>query len=347
MTLCPKCKNEIPEGQPVCVAATCDTFDVEKIEYPEDGGILMHIAGYQYPYKGFPSDAVVMKGAALKRVFMITLRLLFAKPFVYLTPIVFGFVALMPKQTFRAIARWTSDIYLADFKHHELEPNRFCKSGRELLRVADVMLAQIDDTAERAVYRNFVLMLVMIWEYDNAYRYRGQDVLGSLNKLWLRNSARREILRLLTLLDERECLFVTAENRAAGKLSNDLREKWALLRRAVNLTLIFFPSLKRLIRNFLMELDVSKIALDEGDWYHVSFRFDYNYGGKTYEERRSKVTRNEVPPKLQQAEVSIAPNPYFFTINEENMEKVVDNVQFHLRKLYAENKKVQPIPITT
>jgi len=58
--------REIPKEPP---KETKETTLIEKIEFPQEGGVLMYMKGYKYPYRGFPFWEFVEKMDILKKIF--------------------------------------------------------------------------------------------------------------------------------------------------------------------------------------------------------------------------------------------------------------------------------------
>jgi len=106
---------------------------------------------------------------------------------------------------------------------------------------------------------SIVNAIIMILEYDNAYKYRVQDILPELNKNKLIGyfSTRNEVLRLCDLYISRESLCYQ------GKMS--------AIRKLVSIA-IFFPKLNKMIRDILKEIDIEKIKFDKIDLYWVRQR---------------------------------------------------------------------------
>jgi hypothetical protein len=63
-----------------------------------------------------------------------------------------------------------------------------------------------------------------------------------------------------------------------------MTNKWRGLKKIVMIGLMF-KSLRNIIIQALLEIDLEKIKPDEADFYYVCDRVDYMYGGLTHEQR--------------------------------------------------------------
>src|SRR3990167_5025863 len=117
---------------------------------------------------------------------------------------------------------------------------------------------------------------IFIWEFDNSYRFRGQDVFSELNKEALRENPRKEIVRLFKLGLSRERAGLSEKDkealRAEGAEFFDTNAKWKLLIRVLSVALLFSKDLLSVCTRFFEELDPLKMKPDEGDWYWMCER---------------------------------------------------------------------------
>jgi hypothetical protein len=144
------------------------------------------------------------------------------------------------------------------------------------LVAADPLASKYSRLQPAIVFTKIVAFLCMVIEYDCAYRFPTQDVFGSVDKEAARKNPRKEFLRLLDLYIERGV---------------KLGPRIVFIRKVMNLFMMVSPSTTRLIGEFLVELDLDKVRLDEADWYFCMRRDTYNYGGLTIEERLKMVDK--------------------------------------------------------
>ena len=118
--------------------------------------------------------------------------------------------------------------------------------------------------------RELLKVGVTVLQYDNAWRLRWQDLIGEYRK----GKGVKELRRLLLLWKERE-------------RSDYVKRLWP----AISTFLFFLPlffSLKRFIFRVLDSLPNDVVGLDESDRYWCLLRPDYDFGGVSWEVRKSQ-----------------------------------------------------------
>lgn len=118
---------------------------------------------------------------------------------------------------------------------------------------------------------NYAKIGMMILEFDCAYRYRAQDIIGETSKELLQNP-RKEIKRLFEIYNQREGL---------------LGAQYKINKLNLLLKLLFIPKLKKAFLNALEQIDIEKIKFDKNDRFHTSFWVGYDFEGKNFEQRFS------------------------------------------------------------
>ena len=217
-------------------AEGCDAF-VKQITRT-DNGVFTEFYGCSYLYKGEIDSVIIDQLATAKRAFISTLRLI-----------------KFPNK--KVIFKWIESVYDADLIKKQPPIQEFCASAKEFIRVGLIFLP------EKVVY-----FFAMILQFDNAYRFRFQDIVSEIKK---DNLGIKEIQRLFTLFLEREN-------------SEGVRDKLLLIRRFIPL-LYLSLKLYRFIKDFVLELDLDKIRPDESDRYFMLNRVSYDFFGIPYEER--------------------------------------------------------------
>ena len=141
-----------------------------------------------------------------------------------------------------------------------------------------------EEIAER-----FGLTIATLIQYDDAYRYILEDLASETSKEAIINNPRNEIIRLVGILSER----VAPTNMYRDKMIN----RFSSIARLITLAL-YIPKFKVVFIEAIKELDWSKMILDEADKYHTLRWWNYNFGGKTIEERAIemiKIHKGELP----------------------------------------------------
>lgn len=239
-----------------------DINPLQKVELPEAGGVYTYMEGHPYPYKGFPFFEFVDKIDQIKKIQRGVLSSLYHSftkrnklqiAFLLFVPWLFGdFVKAFVYTFYRMVDRF------------KLKPLRYCTAMRELYRAFSVEFH--DESASEKEMRFMVRdVLCMFLEFDNAYRFRFQDIIVELNKDNLNPS--KEIVRLLELMMSRE-------------KTQEIKDTWRLVRYFLPWYLFFNKSLKKNIVAILKDLDLEKVALSDEDKHYCAERKDYNFGFK-------------------------------------------------------------------
>lgn len=239
-----------------------DVSPLTKVEFPENGGVLTFMEGHEYPYKGFPAAEFVDRIDLLKKVIRTTLsgfyhELKGKSKLKLLTLLPALWVARHGVRT----GIYTFYRIIDRFKMKEF---RYSSTVRELHRAFSVEIPKesVKDKEIRLMLRDGICMLL---EFDNAYRYRFQDIIAELNRENARKNIIGELKRLLTIMQSRE-------------KTPEVRDTWTLFKLLVSLYLRFDKGMKTLISNVLVEIDTGKAALDEGDKHYCNPRQDYTFG---------------------------------------------------------------------
>lgn len=239
-----------------------DTSRLDKVEFPEAGGTLTYMEGHPYPYKGFPFCEFVDKIDVMKKIIRAELSGLYhamkGRQKIQLASL------LLVPWLFKDLMRSHLHTFWKLVERFKIKPLRYCTTMRELHRAFSV-----EDSAEtesgrdlRLKLRDFVCMLL---EFDNAYRFRFQDVIVFLDKKKFKRSPTKELLRLLDILIARE-------------RSQEIKDTWTLVRLGVKFYLPFDRELLRVVRRGFGELNLDLVRLDDGDIHYCVKRQDYTFG---------------------------------------------------------------------
>lgn len=327
--ICPR-GHEYPEENPYCARNECLTHEIRKVvEYPAiPSGIHTYIAGYKYPYKGYPDPNVVGQTASVKRAVMSSLRLATKSPFRYAVPLFFVLPPFLKRKAFKYLVFWLAELYEADFEKKQLYPDaKFCDMCREFLRALREVTRGIEEPEYRHRIDQAIYCVVMFLEFDSAYRFRAQDILPLINKEALKKNARKEIVRVM---------------REGMRRDNSIPEKWKIISWIANMALFFSPMVRNALRDIFLELDMEKVAFDKYDLYFIADRFDYNFMGKTYWERigiREKENEGWVEESVDpntEASIALYPNPLFYKLTREKAEEMAESVRLQILKAHEE-----------
>jgi len=232
-----------------------DSSAISKVEFPDAGGVLTWMENYDYPYKGYPYFEFVDKIDAIKKTARSFLSGIYHQVkgknkllFLTLIPAVWASKSLLRAgvyTNFRTIERF------------RVKEERYCTAIRELHRA-------FSDPQDE--FRNQLRDLVcMILEFDNAYRFRAQDVLVEMDKLEMRTNPIGETLRLFDLMQSREH-------------QQEVSDTWKLAKYAVKFYLRFDKQLTSVIQDTLLKLNLNKFGLAIEDKAYCVTRSDYTFG---------------------------------------------------------------------
>lgn len=219
----------------------------ERVEYPPEGGIYTYYEGMKYPKKGAPFPQAVIALEGVKSAAMQTLSFLSRNK--WILPFVFVLRKKFLKEFLTYANKMLSPYYL--------KPERYCISAKEVY-----------DTLKRLDYSDTICHLwAMLWEYDNAYRYRFQDFFSTLYYGgWKSDKDMKDAI-------------LTTRNREVDKHNKDIVPKW-------NVVIKLYPFIKSYLRKFVDEANIKKFIFDDGDAYHCLLRPDYDFTGVDWETRR-------------------------------------------------------------
>ena len=240
-----------------------DTSALIKVEFPEAGGIHTFMEGHDQPYRGFPFHEFVEKIDIIKKVVRTTLsgayHAIKSKPKILL-------VTLLPSLwIIKPIIRVSVYVFFRIVERFKIKSIRYSQPIRELHRVFSLDKNQNEKHSEREFRLQLRDLLCMTAEFDNAYRYRMQDVLVELDKEALRNNDLKELIRLLDIMQTRE-------------KTQEIKDTWKLLKFFIKYYLRFDKGLRTLVVDILSELDLEEIELKIEDKHYCEPRKDYNFG---------------------------------------------------------------------
>ena len=236
-----------------------DINPLEKVEFPSEGGVLTYMGGYPQPYKGFPFFEFVDKIDVIKKIQRATLSSLYhslkKKSWWQLAPLI-----LVP---------WLFGVFVRSFIYSfyrmvdrfKIKPLRYCTSMRELHRCFSIEYYGEKDKEMRLMLRDLICMFL---EFDNAYRFRFQDVIVELDKENLKKHPVKEIRRLFVIMSSREN-------------TQEIKDTWKLVQYFLPLYMRLNKSLRVKMVSILSELNLEKMALSVEDKVFSEKRKDYKF----------------------------------------------------------------------
>src|SRR3990167_919928 len=232
-----------------------DVSPLQRVEFPKDGGVLTYMEGQEYPYKGFPLDTIVDKIDLFKKFTRNALsgfyHSLKHKNRLWL-------LTLIPAAwMFKSVIRAVIYTFYRIMERTRIKSIRYSDSMRELYRAFSKENSEL-----RLQLRD---MICMILEFDNAYRFRFQDISAEIDKDRLQKKPVKELLRLFEIAQSRE-------------KDQYLKDTWTLFKLLIRIYFRLDKEMLFIVQDVLLDLDVEKTKLDEGDKSYCIPRSDYNFG---------------------------------------------------------------------
>lgn len=245
----------------------------EKTEYPEQGGIYVYYKGMPFPKKGFPFPEAIWHNNMAKRIF-VSMAKTFAQKSMAL-PVV-GFIVLPWKyklQNIQRMAESFNEICSWILESYYLKADRYSNPCRSLRKLSENFLIGLG--VEKITAEVFAKNLATLIEYDDAYRYRLQDIFSETGRLSLRENPVQETKRLVDILLKREKTHAEKSFTALGRIAS-----YALYHPKIRTALNGALSISK----FSLK-DWNMLTMDNADRYHVLLRNDYDFTGRTFDER--------------------------------------------------------------
>lgn len=254
-------RKQYKKKDPFHAPSNDEPRNIYEIKLPKEGGILTYHTGHPHPYKGFPIAEAVNKVNIAKSLLMGCIRgfkAMFLAGRVK-TLVMFLFFARQWEAPLAALmqAVWKP------LRPYLLEKNRYCQAVREVQRVLALTMAGVEPDARRVMLKRVKDIILLILEYDDAYRFRFQHVIGQLDREAFAKDPIRELIHLVEL-------GIACEN------SSRVIETWRMFKLMLRFVR-FHPALKKKLVFFFTHLDIEEVKLSEEDWYYAKFKPDYRW----------------------------------------------------------------------
>lgn len=241
--------------------APTESHGLTKVEFGDETDIFTYMEGYDYPYRGYPFYQFVDKIDAVKKLIRQTqsgfYHALKGKWYRWLLILLIPFLG---KQIFWAYTYTFSRLV----DRTPMRVNRFSQAVREIYRAFSVVYS--DENKQTSELRKMLRDVeCMILEFDNAYRFRVQDLVPELDKEELRKNPIKEVCRCIDIWIQRERVV-------------DVKNTWELLKIFTKYYLRFDKKLLNIFVRVLLELDIEKVKLTDEDKYFAVPRKDYDFG---------------------------------------------------------------------
>ena len=244
----------------------------DKMEYPESGGMFARYFDHAFPTKGQPFPEAVESIQAPKKLLKATAYFASEHP-------IFVCACLLVPGILSSLLRW----YIKSFAHAVIEPyfldeKRYCRCVREVRRAGGAAIKRVG-RKWREYFTLGLNILSSMLEWDNAYRYRWQDIVPEINVAAFLKNPGQEVSRLAILQVRRE----------RGWFQD--KGKFVVFGKVINLAFFMIPDLKKLACEFVQELNMDEVKMDEADVYHNLMRPDYDIQDMPMENRQKEYIR--------------------------------------------------------
>src|SRR3990167_2488116 len=171
-------KKETPKEGPLVDDADNKSVPIIDVIESPDGRPEMYLAGYKYPHKGYPDNIKVQTLANVKKVIQSALTHLVIKPIVF--PVLF--MCLISKKAYKkitdALIDYTIGVIYPAIKKLRDAPKKYCPAVREVYRIFTLAIEREKSKQMKVRWRRMRDSFCFLLEYDSAYRYRFQDIMG-------------------------------------------------------------------------------------------------------------------------------------------------------------------------
>ena len=224
-------------------------WKVKEIKWGKNG-IETIIEGADFPARGYAPPEAVFANNIVKRM------------------IVAGLPIVNPIRYMAIIASF-GDIGWKVMSPYILKTEYLTPFSREIYKMAKVFLEEIGSKWVDKPAK----IIAHLFEYDNAYRLRMEDLFSETSPEMLYNEPRKEIVRLLELNRVREVQY-----------KEGVSNKFKLVANALG-AILLIPKVNKAFKKAIKAVEYKNLCIDNIELYWMCHRQDYNFLGKTYEER--------------------------------------------------------------
>lgn len=252
-----------------------ETKELTEEEFKEKGlktGTFIYYYGCPFPRKCLATADMIVAIDPVKRRFINTIK----------------FLALLPKkgrlQRFCEYFNSEADVTLS-YYYLEGYYSDIATEIQNFVRTFLVSLGVREDIASKTAE-----IIGAFFEFDNAYRYRVNDILDAARPEALLKNFRKEIKRLLTLAIERDRTLDVA------------KVKMEAIVKVLNIIWLI-PRVRTAIKKGIKAMNWENVKLSEADIYHTLLFKDYDTRGVSLEDRTKKYlamypNQKDAPPRV-------------------------------------------------
>ena len=260
---------------------------VEEIIKPETGGTFTKFYGCSKLLKGNIDVNLVKELGMAKAMISSIPREILIKSFLFKSVLIL--MAIFSRKRFYYYLKIYSEIiinnFFSSFPLVKIPEKQWGDFTKELKRALEYSLQKNNSykTDIGEFFKNLGDFIYIFMEADTGYRFPAQDTLPNLNKENLRKSFYEELNRLLLIPIKR----TNHENQY---------NKYIYIRKVILMSMIL-PEVRNIFKDFLLELNLDKIRLDDDDWYFCLQRKHHNYKGWNLQDRIREKQRIDIECK--------------------------------------------------
>jgi hypothetical protein len=270
-------------------------YAIEKVTF--EGGIKQHILGAEYPHKGLAMPEAIFAVNLAKRLVVEMARIGVNWQF-------WGVFVLIGISSYKAKIKLLNRIIGAfnsvterTIEGHIMKMQYMTPCAREIRCVVHNILWLMGIDKKNA--EKFSDTFSHMFEYDNAYRYRIQDLFHASSKEAITKKPIKEVVRLMKLSKERD--------------AEGIHDKFKFVMIPIVLVLMI-PKVRKAFVTAFDLCQFEALQFDEADIYYVSMRTDYKYLGEDIETRSKRNAGKKIPVPMPKNEYE----EYLKKKNEQN-----------------------------
>lgn len=240
-------------------------------DVPVEDGIHAYFEGVPYPAKGHPFPEALYAINGVKRLFINMAKIASSKEFAFSFV---GIIFLGKKRRVRLLETILSnmnEMALMIMKPYYLDDDYYAPIAKEVREFISEFLCALG--VAYPIADRFAKTVASFIQYDNAYYFRFGDIMCETSLEKLLANPRRELFRLLTIINSRE----REDNPGQAAKNKTFVTIFTLA--------LWVPSVRRAFKNALGVVQFDKWQLDKADVYHTLLWADYKFRGLTLDER--------------------------------------------------------------
>jgi len=274
---------ENPSGIQQIVNEGNSFYVIEKVDFED--GTRVWIKGAEYHQKGMGTPDALFALNVIKRI--VTQALKIGLRYEFVLGVVL--IVLKPRKwrvaTIQALMQSFNEICHKVVSPFIIKPKYMLPIAREVRSILKCFTCNLG--IAEWIAESFSAIGSHIIEYDNAYRFRLEDLMSETTKEAFANRPIRELRKLSKI----------ARDRDEGDVS------WKFVKMATALSiLLLIPSIKKAFREAILASKFELLQYDDVDRYWTAMRTDYKWWGLDIDERSKFNIGKKIPVPMPREE---------------------------------------------